>query len=167
VRWLDRLLSRSQSYTPSSIAELGEFAVDDRVELEGEVEGLQLLEDPLTGEAAVALAYRARTPTPAQRYFGLQSEEGTIEGQQGRDFLLRDRGGAALIVVEPGGDVGELHERLRESFGLNLEAEVDAVRPGDHIRVRGRIRELGEGGSPHRRSDWARVIVADELLPVG
>jgi hypothetical protein len=160
VRWLDRLLGRRGAYLGRPISAVA--AVGERVELEGRVEALTVLRDPIAGEPAVVMDYRARRPGVAQRYFGLHEGKDGVEASEAVDFVLRDRTGAALIEVERGVDVGELHRRLREEFGIELEATVERLTPEDAIRVRGRVRELKEG-SPHRREPWTVVVTADEL----
>ncbi|PRP97703.1 hypothetical protein ENSA5_32100 [Enhygromyxa salina] len=161
MRWLDRLLSREGPYVARQIAELR--ATDSRVELAGEVEALELLRDPVDDEPAVVLNYRARRPGVAQRYFGIHGSEGEIEAYEATNFVLRDASGAALIQVERGGDVGQLHAKLREQFGVDLQASVEQVGPGDRVRVRGRLRAHSVGGSPHRREPWTVVVILDEL----
>lgn len=161
MRWLDRLLARRRGYESSRIA--GIEAVDQDVELEGQVEPLSLLWDPITGEPAVALDYDARTPGITQRYFGIHERPGGIAARQAVDFVLRDSTGGALIEVDRGGDVGELHRRLRGEFGIGLQATIERLGPGDRVRIRGRVRALDEGSSPHRREPWTVVVTAHEL----
>ncbi len=162
MRWLDRLRSRLQGYAPRRVGEL--VRAGARVELEGQIEALTQLEDPLEGAPAVVLRYRARSPGISQRYFGIPDDRGTMEGFQATDFVLRDASGAALIQVERGGDLGELHRRLHAEFGIGLQVELERLAAGDTVRVRGHVRELVGGGSPHRREPWSVVVVAEELL---
>jgi hypothetical protein len=161
VSWLDRLLSREGPYQSRRIEAID--CDDTRVELEGEVEALELLHDPVEGEPAVVLNYRAQRPGVAQRYFGIHEAAGEIEGYQATNFVLRDESGAALIEVERGGDLAKLHRRLRDEFGVDLQVEVDHIAPGDRVRLRGRVRARTEEGSPHRREPWAVVVSLDEL----
>lgn len=161
MRWLDRLLGRGGSYFGCRISEIA--TVDQRVEIEGQVEALSVLHDPITGEPAVVLDYQARKPGVAQRYFGIDERDRGIAATQAVDFVLRDPTGAALIEVARGGDVGRLHQRMHEEFGIGLDATVDRIAAGDRIRVRGRVRTLDEGSSPHRREPWMVVVVAEEL----
>jgi hypothetical protein len=161
MRWLDRLLARSGGYSSSRISALEVIHQD--VELEGQVEALSLLWDPLSGEPAVLLDYDARPPGVAQRYFGIHERNGGIVARQAVDFVLRDPTGGALIEVDRGRDISELHRRLRSEFGIGLQATSDRVAPGDRVRIRGRVRALGEGSSPHRREPWTVVVSAHEL----
>lgn len=161
MRWLDRLLGRGGAYYPSPISGLEH--VGQRVVLEGQVETLSVLHDPILGEPAVVLDYRARKPGVAQRYFGLQGEESGIRASEAVDFVLRDPTGAALIEVARGGDVTGLHRQLHEEFGIDLDAKVERIAPGDRIRVRGRVRALGQQSSPHRREAWTVVVLAEDL----
>lgn len=161
VRWLDRLLSREGPYLPCRIGELSELG--SRVELCGEVEPLELLVDPIEGEAAVVLDYQAQRPALTQRYWGIHSTEGNIEAYQATNFILRDPSGAALIQVQPGADLGKLHANLRQEFGVELQASVERVGPGDRVCVRGRVSERSDEGSPHRREPWSVVVILDEL----
>jgi len=161
MRWLDRLLARGGGYDRVRVSAIE--AVDQDVELEGQVEALSVLVDPIAGEPAVVLDYRARPPGIAQRYFGIHESDGSIGARQAVDFVLRDATGAALIEVERGAEVGELHRRLQDQFGVGLRATVDRVAPGDQIQVRGRVRALIGGSSPHRREPWSVVVSAHEL----
>lgn len=162
MRWLARLLKLgSPEYTRRRVDEL--VRVDEQVEIEGVVEAVELLHDPLSGEPAVVLNYLARRPGVAARYFSIQTNEGDVEAYQATNFVVRDDSGAALIEVGRGTQIAELHAELLERFGVNLEAEVERVGPGDRIRVRGRVRRQAEGGSPHRREPWTAVVILDEL----
>lgn len=161
MRWLDRLLARRGGYDHSQISAIA--AVDQAVVLEGQIEALSLLQDPVSGVPAVVLDYAARTPGVTQRYFGIHEGHGGIAAHQAVDFVLRDASGAALIEVERGGDVGELHRRLQADFGIGLDAQVQRVGPGDRVRVRGHVRSLGGRSSPHRREPWTVTVFADEI----
>ena len=162
MRWLSRLLNRSTpAYTPRRVDELS--TVEEAVELEGVVEAVEVLQDPLSGEPAVVLNYLARRPAAAQLYFSIQANEGDIEAYQATNFVIRDDSGAALIEVAQGTDIAKLHAELLERFGVNLEAEIERVGPGERIRVRGRVRRQATGGSPHRREAWTAVVTLDEL----
>src|SRR5262245_24038033 len=149
MRWIDRLLARTGPYQPRQIAAIEQS--DTRVELEGEVEALELLHDPVDGTAAVLLEYHARRPGFAQRFFGIDDVAAEIAGCQATNFVLRDASGAALIEVARGADIGVLHHRLHEEFGVALEVRVAYVAPGDTVRLRGRVRARADHGSPHRR----------------
>jgi hypothetical protein len=161
MRWLDRLRPRRSGYESSRIGAIE--AVDQDVELEGQIEPLSLLWDPISGEPAVVLDYEARTPGITQRYFGIHERPGGIAARQAVDFVLRDATGGALIEVERGGDIGELHRRLRGEFGIGLQANIERVGPGDRVRIRGRVRSLDEASSPHRREPWTVVVTAHEV----
>jgi hypothetical protein len=161
MRWIDRLLARPGPYQRRQIAAIERG--DTRVELEGEVEALELLHDPVDGTAAVFLEYHARRPGFAQRLFGIDDVAAEIAGCQATNFVLRDASGAALIEVDRGADIGGLHRRLREEFGVQLEVRVEHVVPGDTVRLRGRVRAWADHGSPHRREPWAVIVALDEL----
>jgi hypothetical protein len=161
VRWLDRLLSREGPYLPSQIGAVS--GPGSRVEVCGEVEALELLHDPIDGEPAVVLNYHAHRPALTQRYWGIHSTEGNVEAYQATNFLLRDPTGVALIHVQPGGDLAKLHDNLRNEFGVELQASVERIGPGARVRVRGRVGEQSDSGSPHRRVPWSVVVILDEL----
>lgn len=161
MRWIHRLLGRVSPYQRRQIAAIDHD--DTRVELEGEVEALELLYDPIDGTAAVLLEYHARRPGFAQRFFGVDDVAAEIVGCQATNFVLRDGSGAALIEVARGADIPELHRRLYEQFGVELEVRVAYVAPGDRVRLRGRVRARADHGSPHRREPWAVVVALDEL----
>jgi hypothetical protein len=156
MRWLDRLLARAGPYQPRQIAAIEH--TDTHVEIEGKVEALELLYDPIDGTAAVVLEYRAQ-----QRFFGLDDMAAHMAGCQATNFVLRDASGAALIEVARGADIAQLHRHLREKFGLGLEVRIEHVAPGDSIRLRGRVRARADQGSPHRREPWAVIVTLDEL----
>lgn len=161
MRWLDRLLSRQRDPVARRIESV--TREDTRVELEGEVEALGLLHDPLTGQAAVILNYRARRPGLAPRYFGIQDSGGALDAFQATNFLLVDGGGMALIEVAPGSDIAALHRRLSDEFGVDLRASTEHIGPGDRIRVRGRVRAWPDEQSPHRREPWSVIVRLDEV----
>jgi hypothetical protein len=161
VRWLDRLLGRRGGYDRSQISAIA--AVGQAVELEGQIEALSVVHDPISGEPAVVLDYAARTPGITQRYFGIHEGEGGISAREAVDFVLRDSTGAALIEVDRGGDVGELHRRLQSDFGIDVDATTERVGPGDRVRIRGRVRALEDRSSPHRREPWTTTVVAEEI----
>jgi hypothetical protein len=161
MRWLDRLLGRVGPYQPRQIAAIDH--TDTRVEIEGEVEALELLHDPIDGTAAVVIEYHAQRPGFAQRFFGIDDVAAQIAGCQATNFVLRDASGAALIEVERGADIAQLHRRLREQFGVGLQVHVEHVAPGDTVRLRGRVRARADHGSPHRREPWAVIVTLDEL----
>jgi hypothetical protein len=160
VRWLDRLLACWSSPERLPIAALERTG--QLVEVEGRIEALRLLEDPVQGASAVLIHYRARIPGLGQRYFGVLETRQVADLVVVVDFVLRDETGAARIVVEgKGPDLVELHVRLLDQFGVALMPEVDLMVSGEWIRVRGRVRSLGESGSPHRRDPDGVVVVAE------
>lgn len=160
MRWLDRLLARWSPATHLPIA--GLERAGQLVEIEGRIEALGLLEDPISGTPAVLIHYRARIPGVGQRYFGVLETRRVADLVLAVDFVLRDETGAARIVVASKlPDVAELHVRLLEQFGVALMPEVELMVPGEWIRVRGRVRSLGESGSPHRREPDGVVVVAE------
>jgi len=161
VRWLDRLLARTQSPDLRAIASLDRAG--EVVEIEGRIKALGLLEDPLSGTPAVLIHYRARVPGVSQRYFGVPDAREVAEVVRSVEFVLRDDSGVARIVVEGEGtrDLVALHRELHEQFGVALLAESELLEPGDRVRVRGRVRSLGEAGSPHRREPDDAVVLAD------
>lgn len=161
MRWLDRLLARAGPYQRRQIAAIQHG--DTRVELHGEVEALELLVDPVDGTAAVLIEYHAQRPGSANRLFGLDEVAAEIGGCQATNFVLRDASGAALIEVDRGADIAQLHRRLREEFGVGLEVRVEHVVPGATVVLRGRVRALADHGSPHRREPWAVIVTLDEL----
>lgn len=160
MRWLDRLLARWTPPKRQPIAMLERAG--EVVEIEGRIEALGLLEDPVTGASAVLIHYRARIPGVGQRYFGVLETRQVADRVIAVDFMLRDQTGAARIVVAGARqDAVDLHLRLLEQFGVALMPEVDLMVPGEWIRVRGRVRSLGESGSPHRREPDGAVVVAE------
>jgi hypothetical protein len=157
---LSRLFGRgTPPATPVAALELGP------TEVEGTGVVLEPLFDPIHGEEAIALHYRASAPGAVGRiYGGLTGSAGdlVIDGGQATDFLLEDSSGAALIRVDPGQDVMMLHEESSQHHGISLSPTVDLLRPGERIRVRGTVVELLEP-SPHRRVGYTAIIEAESF----
>jgi len=164
ARWLDRLLSRDKPYAPTPIAESSHLEVGDRVEFSGQIDALSTLIDPVDGRPAVAMQYRAKAPAALQRFYGIKAYGNAIDAHQATNFVLRDASGSALVEVEPGGNLGELHHQLQRKYGVELEAEVEVIAPGERVRVQGRIVKVTQTGSPHRRDPWSAVVAAEAIL---
>ena len=162
-RWLDRLLGRVPKVTDWDQLELG------RVEIEGTVRGLELLEDPVGGRRCVAIDYRAWPPSTTAGVDGaavVGDRAFQIAAAQAVEFLLEAEGRSVLIRPETGVDVAERHLALEERYGINLRTEVQCISPGDTVAVRGRVVHLTPpGGSPHR-SDPHRAVIAAERIRV-
>ncbi|PRQ09073.1 hypothetical protein [Enhygromyxa salina] len=161
MHWLLRLFTRERDPQPRRVDELLE--IGDRVELVGRVESLGELHSPLDHEPAVVIRYRGRPTARIDRQTPFADMGTGIEAHQALAFVLRDSSGTALIELDAGVDVGEIHQRLLGTYGAALELDVELVRPGDRVRVQGRVRERTDGGSPHRREAWAAVVVAESV----
>jgi len=163
VGWLANLLSRfRRRYKPTPLI----AAATGWVEIVGTVEALEVLQCPLTGDDAVAVYYRAVVPGATSRsYAGLMGEAFhiTSQGRQALDFLLRDDSGTALIRMDRGPDVVALHAQLSDRHGLELTADTELLRPGQHVQVRGYVTDQSAATSPHRRGPYAVVLDADEV----
>ncbi|MGB1013070.1 MAG: hypothetical protein ACPG4T_02965 [Nannocystaceae bacterium] len=161
--WISNLLSRfRRRYTPVELI----ASATGWVEIVGTIEALEVLHCPLTGDDAVAIYYRAVAPGATSRsYAGLLGDAFhiTSQGRQALDFLLRDDSGAALIRMDRGPDVAGIHAQLSQRHGLELTADTELLRPGQHVRVRGYVTEQSAATSPHRRGPYAVVLDADEV----
>ena len=137
----------------AELAELGEF-----VELEGSAEALQVIYDPVGGREALMLKYSALVRERADSQLGFNDPAAIISHSQGASFVLRDASGAALIEVEGGDNLEAVHAQLLEVYGAGIEVRVEALEPGDRVRVRGRVRTLSAESSPHRGAAWRAVL---------
>ncbi len=161
--WLDRLLRRYRS-----IASLGELTSlgAGRVEVEGVVEPIELLDNPLDGSPCVAMDYRAWPPSTTLGMDGgtsYGSRAYQVNAREATHFVLRDAAGRVLVQVDPGDDVGGLHRRMLERFGVGLRAEVDTITNGARVRVAGELIHASHRGSPHRSESYSAVIRADRF----
>jgi hypothetical protein len=158
-----RLFSRPYRRSPA-IASL----TAGRVEIQGRVEALEELVSPLTGERAVAMHYRASTPSAVGAFGELPGNalRLAVSGSQGRDFVLRDESGAALIRVARGRDIEKLHADLVDRHGLGLRAEASLIESGQRVLVRGQVVEVFSD-SPHRRVPYGAVLEAESVHAIG
>ena len=126
-RWLERLW---RPYRP--VAELGQLeAYEGRVEIEGRVEALEDLRDPLSGELCTVLEYRAWPPATTVGMDGGTSHGSRayqVNARQAVDFVLVDGGVRVLVRTDPGEEVSALHQRLLQRYGVGLRAEAEMVR---------------------------------------
>ncbi|PRQ06266.1 hypothetical protein [Enhygromyxa salina] len=155
MRWLLDLFTRDADPEPHAISASGE--VGALVDISGIVEAIEPLKHPLDGSDAVALNYVAHVRSGTEL---TEAIEGLlIEGSQGCDFILRDESGAALIELEPGDSVARLHEHVITTHGAGNEINVEAIVPGERVRVRGKVRAVVDDGEPR----WCCVVQANEL----
>ncbi|KIG14288.1 hypothetical protein DB30_06890 [Enhygromyxa salina] len=158
MRWFLDIFTRDADPEPQAISAAGE--VGGRIDITGIVEAIEAsndLKSPLDGSPAVALHYVAHI-----RAVGQHTEEIdglVIQGSEGRDFILRDDSGAALIQLEPGSSVARLHAHVITTHGAGNEINVEAIVPGDRVRVRGRIRAVLD----EAEARWCCVVQANEL----
>lgn len=137
----------------AELEEVGEF-----VELEGLAEALELIYDPVEGREALMLEYSALIRERADSQLGFHDPAAISSHSQGASFVLRDASGAALIEVEGGENLEAVHARLLEVYGAGIEVRVEALAPGERVRVRGRVRTLAAESSPHRGVAWRAVL---------
>jgi hypothetical protein len=161
--WLDRLLRRYRA-----VAGLGDLSTvgRGRVEVEGTIEGLELLADPIDGDPCVAMDYRAWPPSTTMGIDGgtsYGSRAYQVNAREATDFVLADGEARVLVVVDRGDDIGGLHRRMLAQFGVGLRAEVDVVSVGSRVRVAGELTEAWSRGSPHRSSPYSAVVRADRV----
>ncbi len=153
-------------YQPlESLAEVLDLA-GDRVEVQGFADPVAPLQDPLTDEVCVAIDYRAWPPSTTIGIDGATAHNGRayqLMARQAVDFALTEGPVSVLVRVDNGEDVGQLHRRLLEQFGVGLRAETDTVATGARIRVAGRVERLEQMGSPHRTEPHTIAIVADRF----
>lgn len=150
--------------TPEPV-ELAQAIPGSRVALEGHVEVITELLSPVDGEAGVALAYNASAPSAVSRaYAGLLGAgvDIRVRARQAVDFLLRGPEFTALIRVEPGDDVGAVHQEFINSHGVNVRASTEVLAEGDRVRVEGEVLATPPG-DPHRGPGYDLVVAADDL----
>ena len=160
--------SRWRSLKPvtTSIRGLREGA---RVSLEGQVDAIHVLTDPLSGVPAVAVDYQARMPGALEHiYPGLMGSpaQSVQRLQQAVPFLLQGRDGTVRILPpDPGGDVTALHERLMERYGIELLASTTSIEPGQRLRVEGAVIDAQES-DPQRGTPWIATVRATALVVI-
>lgn len=163
-QWLQRLW---RPYQP--VARLGELAGGSaaRVEIEGRVESLESVRDPVSGEACVVLEYRAWPPATTIGMDGATSHNSRayqVNARQAVDFVLVEEGVRVLVRTDAGEDIGALHQRLLERYGVDLRAESERVLAGQRVRVAGRVEHrMGASRSPHRDLPYDAVIRAERI----
>ncbi len=154
-----------QEHETIASATAGKVVITGVIETLEEAEALLC---PLTGEPAVMVHYMGRASGMASRAYGIIGDgmEIITRAHQARDFLLRDSSGAALIRVEPGQDLIQLHGRMFETHGIEMKAETDYLAPGERVTVQGKVVERHSAGSPHRRAPYQVVVKADSITRV-
>lgn len=136
------------------------------LEITGTIEAIEHLQDPLSGEACVALDYSAWPPSTTVGIDGApatNSRASSITCHQAVDFLLCNADKRIHIRVDRGRDLGELHRELLHRHGVGLEAATEPIRAGDRVRVIGVLERLGATGSPHRSSPDVAVITGQRI----
>lgn len=115
---------------------------DALVRFSGRVEVLEPIYDPVSGEVAVAVEYRA---SPQSNVLGVagalaaHSRAFQLTCQQATDFLVCDGEARVLVRVDRGRDVAALHRELLARHGVDLRSERALVRPGALVCVVGRL----------------------------
>lgn len=166
-QWIRRLL---QSHIP--VAELGSLATGNarKVEIEGRVEALSSVRDPVGGEACVMLEYRAWPPATTLGMDGATAHAGRayqVNARQAVDFVLVDGGVRVLVRTDHGEDVVALHQALLDRYGVGLRAESDALLAGQRLRVAGVVEHRSGGpGTPHRELPYSAIVRAERLRVV-
>jgi hypothetical protein len=140
---------------------------EGRVEVQGRVEALDVLHDPLHGEPCVAIEYRAWPPTSMVGMDGGNAQSGRafeLAARQAVDFVLADGTGRVLIQAAQGDDLAALHHQLLHRFGVQLRAEVETVPVGSLLHVAGRVtHRRGRVGSPMRSEPYVATVHADRF----
>lgn len=158
MSFLDRLLRRVPF-----VADWGELP-RGRVELEGVVEAIEPLVDPIGGEACVAMEYRAWPPSTTPGMDGTVGGRAfQLEARQAVEFFLRNGEERVLVRPEGGSDVAELHRELLRTYGVNLRTDVRIVPPHAVVRVVGTLGAVPSGGSPMRTEPFRATLVAERF----
>lgn len=162
--WLQRLW---RPYRP--VGELGALigGRDRRVEIEGRVETVAHLVDPLSGESCIALEYHAWPPATTMGVDGANAHGGRayqVNARQAVEFMLVDTGARVLVRPDLGEDVAGLHERLVDRYGVGLRAETEMVMAGQRLRVAGEVvHRSGGSGTPHRELPYGAIVRAERI----
>jgi len=143
-------------------------ARDELVTFIGCVELLEAIHDPVSGEAAVAIDYRAAPPHSVVGVAGalsVISRTFHVARQQAVDFLVADGPHRVLVCVDRGTDLDVFHRDLLVRHGVGLRTERALVRPGDRVCVIGR--RLGaRPTSPLRDEPYLAVVRAQRYWPL-
>lgn len=154
MAWLDRLLGRPQFIEDWSSLSKG------LVELEGTVGMIEPLIDPLTGDSAVAVEYRAWPPSTMIGVDGAAAQAFLVRASAAAEFLLEHDGMQLLVVPPKGDDIEASHRELLATYGVNVEVRSTLVVAGDRVRVVGTVDHVNPIGSPHRADPYRAVIRA-------
>lgn len=158
MSFLDRLFRRYRK-----VDDWADLA-DGRIRVRGRAETSEPLIEPLGGESAIAIDYRAWPPATtigADGATAANSRAFQVQSRQTVDFELVDAQGRRLrVAVDPGDDVSGLHVRLLQQYGVGLRAEVDLIEPGQDVEVEGTLQLTGSGRSPHRTDPLLGTVVA-------
>lgn len=138
---------------------------DELVMLAGSVEALESIHDPVSGEVAVAIDYRAAPPNSIVGVSGAltaMSRAFQVTRQQAVDFVVGDGPHRVLVRVDRGTDLAAVHRDLLARHGIGLHTERVLVRPGARICVVGR--RLGARPvSPLRDEPYLGVVRAQRF----
>lgn len=153
---------------PLRLCDLPEILAAERdalVQLTGRVEALEPIFDPVSGEVAVAIEYRA---VPQSNVVGVAGALSVLSRafvftcQQATDFIVREGGHRVLVRVEPGSDLGEVHREMLSRHGVGLHTERALVRPDARVCVVGR-RVGAVAASPLREEPYLAVVQAQRF----
>ncbi|MCX4243840.1 hypothetical protein [Paraliomyxa miuraensis] len=141
-----------------------------RVEIEGRVEALTSLRNPVSGEPCVALEYRAWPPSTTLGMDGATAHAGRayqVNARQAVDFVLEEGGVRVLVHTDHGEDLAALHRSLLERYGVSLRAECDALVVGQRLLVTGTVEHRRSSvGTPHRELPYSAIVRAERLRVV-
>lgn len=163
--WLSRGL-RTPQVLPVHALEPGREAW-----LEGVIDPLELLTDPISGQPAVAVDYRAEVPSAlGQIYPGLMgSSASTVHHLiQATDFLLRTPDGSVRVLPDPEtteGDTAALHRRLLELHGVELRARAHLLRPLQAVRLQVDVLDVSEHHT-ERSVPWRATAQLRKLVTI-
>jgi hypothetical protein len=158
LAWYDRLLRRVPFVEDWNALPRG------RVELAGVVEAIDALSDPLSGEACVAIEYRAWPPSTTPGMDGTVGGRAfEVQARQAVEFFLRNGEARILVRPETGSDIAELHRDLLRRYGVNLRADVRIVPPHAMVRVVGTARAVAPGASPMRAEPFRATLTAERI----
>ena len=157
MAWLDRLLGRPIVVDDWAALKSG------LVEVEGQVEVVDAVPDPLSEESGIAIAYRAWPPSVTVGYAVADNRAFEVRASQAVAFLLQRGPHRVLIRPKAGEDLVARHDALVARYGVNLRAETTIVGAGETLRVVGRVAHVTPAGSPHRVDPYHAIIDAERF----
>ena len=165
IDWFQRL-RRPRYRVVGSLHDLGKGLVD----VTGVAQAIDGMRDPIRTEPCIAINYRAWPPSTTVGMDGATAHSSRgfqVDARQATDFLMVEQHARVLVRPDPGQDVASVHHELVVRYGVDLRTDVDVLHQGMRVRVLGKvIRDMTDGGAPHRNAPYQAVIAAHRFWPI-